>query len=380
MKVVILGAGKAGRFLYDEISQKASEIEVLGFGDNFLQGEYDGKIICKPMVLLEQNAEQIDAVFIAAGAQKTVRLLVDMAVSYDMDNIYMLHDIAGKCRLSPFTDEGQMIPQRLRKIKFSKEKPTLPYFEVPITDKCNLNCKGCLFACNAIKNNEHVEYEQLEKDARRMAELFCDIPWIRILGGEPLMHPRIMDVLRLYREVFPESEIDLCTNGLLIPKMPQEFWECLKAERITVHVSGYKPTYHMLDEIDRILRSNGLEYTVLKRETFLKYYTMEPDNAMEENYINCIASSCREVYRGRLLKCSAVIAFEKFNEQFGTQYQTKEKEDWFNLYDAGMDAWKMKEILDHGSGICKYCDVEHMQEFEWDYAGSDASVTDYILD
>jgi len=380
MKVVILGAGKAGKFLYDEIFDKASEIEVLGFGDNFLQGEYCGKKISKPDELLEQNAEQLDAVFIAAGAQKTVRLMVDIAVAHDVENVYMLHDIVGKCQLSPFTDEGQIVPERLRKIRFSEDKPTLPYFEVPITDKCNLNCKGCLFACNAIKNNEHVEYEQLEKDARKMAELFYDIPWIRILGGEPLMHPQIMDVLRMYRAVFPDSEIDLCTNGLLIPKMPPEFWTCLKENNITVHVSGYKPTYHMLDKIDELLHSNGLEYTVLKRDKFLKYYTEEPNNDMESSYINCIASSCREVYRGKLLRCSAVIAFEKFNEQFGTKYQTKENEDWFDIHAEKANAWKMKEILDRASDICKYCDVEHMQEFDWDYAGNEASVADYVLD
>ena len=34
MEAFIFGAGKAGRFLYDEISEKAENIKILGFVDN----------------------------------------------------------------------------------------------------------------------------------------------------------------------------------------------------------------------------------------------------------------------------------------------------------------------------------------------------------
>ncbi len=47
---------------------------------------------------------------------------------------------------------------------------------MPITDKCNLNCKGCLFACNALGGDEHIEKKQIINDAKRMSELFCDVP------------------------------------------------------------------------------------------------------------------------------------------------------------------------------------------------------------
>lgn len=136
-----------------------------------------------------------------------------------------------------------MVKIRIRKLRFSKEKPSLSYFEVPITDSCNLNCKGCLFASNMTKGIQHIRFDTLVKDARRMSELFYDIPWIRILGGEPLMPPNITEILRTYREYFPDSEVDLCTNGLLIPSMRETFWDCIKKERILIHISGYEPVY-----------------------------------------------------------------------------------------------------------------------------------------
>lgn len=380
MEIVILGAGKAGKFLYDEIVDKTTDgIYVIGFGDNFVTGEYRGKEISIPKKWLEKYHKKIDAVFIAAGSQKAVKILINTALEYEIDDIYLLYDIAGKCHLTPFDEKGKIIPTRLRKIRFSKDKPTLPYYEVPITDRCNLNCKGCLFGCNSLSDSGNIEYSQLEKDAKRMKELFFDIPWIRILGGEPLFDTDIENILKMYRNIFPDSEIDLCTNGMLIPKMPESFFKVLQEENISVHISGYKPTYHMLDRIDQILGGYNLNYTILKRDKFLKYYTLDADKNMCVSYEKCIASGCPELYKGKLMRCSAVLAFEKFNKWFNTDYKLLEGEDYFNIHKEDINAWELAAWLNKASGICRYCDTEHMESFEWDYSDKNVEINDYIL-
>lgn len=379
MKVVVLGAGTAGRFLIEEIKRVSKYIEIVGVLDNKITGEYMGIPICRPDVFLKEHKD-VEAAFIAAGAQKTVGYFVELLRYYGIDNIYMLHDIAGKNMISPFDAEGKIKGEYLRRIYFSEEKPTLPYFEVPITDCCNLNCKGCLFACNPQNQGEHISYKQLEKDAEKMRALFYDVPWIRILGGEPLMHPDICEILSMYRKLFLESEIDLCTNGLLIPRMSNTFFECLVKNRITVHVSGYKPTYSILEKIDKTLAQYQLNYTVLKREEFVKYYTTDQINDADYNFCNCIASGCRELYKGKLLRCSAVIAFEKMNEQYDVKYEINDTQDCFDIHEDSVDAWKIKHLLDNASPICKYCDVKHMQKFAWENAGMCPPIHDYIID
>lgn len=378
MNVLIFGAGQAGRFLYDEIQKKASDIQIAGFIDNKLSGAYKECLIYRPDDILHRR-EIYDTVFIAAGAQKTVKIAIDSITAYGIYNIYMLHDIAGKNRLSPFNEKGEIIPWYLRRIEFSDKKPTLPYFEVPITDRCNLNCKGCLFACNMIKGNEDIPVGQIKRDALRMRELFYDIPWIRILGGEPLMHPDITEILEFYRNTFINTEIDLCTNGLILHKMQPDFFEALKKNRITVHVSGYRPTYHILDKIDVLLKNSGINYTILKRDVFSKYYTLECDGNKTSNFEDCIASGCRELYNGKLMRCSGVIAFEKLNEQFGADYKIKEEHDWYDIHRDDIDAWDLKKKIDHASDACGYCNIEKMEEFEWDYAGNQPGIGDYVV-
>ena len=377
MKIAIYGAGQAGKFLFDEIEKNTDKIEVCVFIDNYAKGKYKECVIEDAKTFFSEK-RKVDAIFIAAGAQKTLRTMINQCRENDIEEIYMLHDIAGKCRLNLF-ENRELIPTRVRKLRFSDEKPSLHYFEVPVTDNCNLNCKGCLFASNTTKGQQHVPFEELESDAKRMAELFYDVPWIRILGGEPLMHPDINKVLKCYRACFPDSEIDLCTNGLLIPKMGDEFWKCVEENRISIHVSGYKPTYNMLDKIDAILSEHGLPYAILKREEFLKYYTKAPDNDMQESFEKCIASGCYEVYRGRLSSCSGVIAFEKFNEIFGTDYKTIENEDWIDIHNTSLTAWEIKDKLETASFVCKYCDVSKMESFEWDYT-KELTIDDYVVE
>lgn len=377
-KVMIFGAGKAGQYLCNQIKSKKKDYKVVAFVDNIIEGSYCGIPIMKPKAFFEELKIEYDAVFIAAGAQKTLKLMIKTCRLYGVDDIYMMHDIAGKCKL-PLFQSGEIVSLYIRKLKFSTGSPSLAYFEVPITDNCNLNCKGCLFASSLTCGIQHVPLEQLQKDATRMSELFYDVPWIRILGGEPLLHPNIIEIIECYRENFPDSEIDLCTNGLLITKMDQKFWECIKDNHISIHVSGYKPTYQMMDKIDRKLREQDIPYVILKRNEFVKYYSSSGNNDINKSYKKCMASGCYEVYRGRISTCSAMIAFEKFNDYFGTSYDVIENEDWFNIHDPNIDAWKLCDKLDKPSQMCRYCSESKEEHFEWNYSKDNVSIDDFVI-
>ena len=161
--------------------------------------------------------------------------------------------------------------------------------------------------------------------------------------------------------------------------MKDEFFNTLIKNKVSIHVSGYKPTYSLLDQINQCLKSHSLNYTILKREVFVKYYTTEPNNKMTQSYENCFASGCRELYRGKLSRCSAAIAFEKFNNQFGTDYKVLKGIDWFDIHDENINAWKLKDDLDCPSHMCRYCSDSKKESFEWDYAGAKPKLEDYII-
>src|ERR1044071_4815682 len=85
-----------------------------------------------------------------------------------------------------------------------------------VTDRCNLDCAYCTEYDNS---RPHPSIEELKKWVRKIREL--GTMRIALVGGEPLTHPDIVELVRYCREVgFATS---LTTNGfLLTPKLVRQ--------------------------------------------------------------------------------------------------------------------------------------------------------------
>ncbi len=378
-KLAIYGAGKAGEWLLDELLQKKPDVIVQGFLDAHAQQKQIRNVpVYRPEEYMKKYKDQTDMVVIAAGRQKAVCEMVKFLQRHQISNIYMLHDVPGKKHM-PLLDKGEFLPQRIRKIRFSDSKPTLPYVELPITNECNLNCKGCLFLCNPAGDRTEVPVKTVIKDLVRMRELFEDIPWIRILGGEPLLHKELTEILRAARELFEDSEIDVCTNGLLLPRLAQDMYQMFRELRIVIHISGYEPVYRMQEEIESVLNQEEIPYCFLERSDFSKFYSLSDSNDGAYNFQNCFTSSCHELYQGKLAMCSGVIAFDKMNHQFRTEYQLQEGKDYFDIHKADLDVWNVMELLAKPIPACRYCNMAQMEDFPWAAVGNHAALEDYIV-
>jgi len=89
--------------------------------------------------------------------------------------------------------------------------------EIDITYACNLRCFNCNRSCEQAPTTEHMTCAQIE---RFVAETIArGIRWerIRLLGGEPTLHPDLWDIigiLRRYRDGFsPSTRLEIATNG-----------------------------------------------------------------------------------------------------------------------------------------------------------------------
>ena len=85
-----------------------------------------------------------------------------------------------------------------------------PYMIISITNRCNLNCKGCY--AHALHKNKGVEMSE-----ERLRNLISEakglgISLILLAGGEPLVRSEILDIAG----EFPEIVFPVFTNGLLI--------------------------------------------------------------------------------------------------------------------------------------------------------------------
>ena len=86
---------------------------------------------------------------------------------------------------------------------------------------CNLSCKGCISLSDFPRNGIE-KFEDLEKSITYWSRHI--VPHVvSIFGGEPLLHPKLLQILKLVRENWPHSNIRLITNGYLFDIIGVEY-------------------------------------------------------------------------------------------------------------------------------------------------------------
>ena len=76
------------------------------------------------------------------------------------------------------------------------EKSSEPkWAEVDITTRCNLDCEWCYLSCSRNKSGEDMDPEDFSRITDTLKK--SGITQITISGGEPLLHPHVIDFVRL---------------------------------------------------------------------------------------------------------------------------------------------------------------------------------------
>jgi organic radical activating enzyme len=127
-------------------------------------------------------------------------------------------------------------PERVRYARGADGRVRVEAFELHVAEHCNLRCANC---CNMspLVGEKLLSVAEVESFTRRMAQvLVADV--VKIMGGEPLLHPELPAVLRVLRESGIGDRVRLFTNGLLLSAMPEAFWEALDELTISNYTSA----------------------------------------------------------------------------------------------------------------------------------------------
>ena len=98
-----------------------------------------------------------------------------------------------------------------------KNKITHDIIEIDITFACTLKCTNCNRFCSTAPTTEAITVPQIQKFITESVKKNTSWRQIKILGGEPTLHPDLMVILDLlinYKEKHsPKTELQLYTNG-----------------------------------------------------------------------------------------------------------------------------------------------------------------------
>ncbi|MDR2708880.1 MAG: radical SAM protein, partial [Elusimicrobiota bacterium] len=226
-------------------------------------------------------------------------------------------------------------------------QPFLSGFLVDVVSHCNLNCKYCGHFSPLVKE-QFMPREAFEKDMRRMSVLSGgDVGSIRLMGGEPLLHPELLDFLSITKKLFPKTTLIIVTNGILLQNKDDAFWQALKEMDVIIYLSKY-PIKINLKKIDDMAYKFGVRIDYVGLGTGVKTmfhcpFDLSGSQNATYNYLRCGAGNgpCAQLENGKFFTCGVPSKIYLFNQYFNQNLEITEK-DYVDIYKIN----SMDELLD----------------------------------
>lgn len=126
-------------------------------------------------------------------------------------------------------------------INGERRREWLTKIELDITEQCNLGCPACSRCCDKFKSNRHIDVEVIHRFVRDSIDIGYKWVSIKVLGGEPTLHPRLDDIIEIlheYKLYNSDCYISILSNGIIRHDYPDWF-----ADNYTLDHSFHRPFY-----------------------------------------------------------------------------------------------------------------------------------------
>ena len=241
---------------------------------------------------------------------------------------------------------------------FREKKYLIPYVETHITDHCNLNCAYCGHYAYLVDKEVFVDLNQFVSD---LEVLFKKVYFkkIRIMGGEPLLHPQVSEFLAVTRKIYRYSDIHIVTNGILLPTMDEKFWDTVRTNNIKIDLSKYPILGNKFSELlDLIDDKRAMLGNITLSKRFYDKLNLNGNSDKEKAFNACFSKVALNLWNQRLYTCQACYR-DYYNKKYNTNI----------ILPASVDIYKatpkeIYNIFNKPNDGCKYCKIIS-DEYEW---------------
>lgn len=153
-----------------------------------------------------------------------------------------------------------------------------------MAEHCNLSCRACSHLSPVVPKSL-VDPANVFRDLSALARCY-HVKSVRVLGGEPLLHPDLPSVIDAIRRSKICDAVWVITNGRLLPRMTTEFWSSIDLVEVSLYPGqhldpdardactaqarkhGVKLRFHVRNEFQESYSEAGTEDTELVRRIF----------------------------------------------------------------------------------------------------------------
>ena len=127
------------------------------------------------------------------------------------------------------------------------------YLRISLIDRCNFRCQYCMPEGAEL---DYILRQQMLTDQELLTliqEVFIPVGFtrFRLTGGEPLLRPGVVELVRAIASLPQTQDLSMTTNGFLLPKMAQDLYDA-GLRRINISLDSLEP-----EIFDQIIGNRG---------------------------------------------------------------------------------------------------------------------------
>jgi hypothetical protein len=185
--------------------------------------------------------------------------------------------------------------------------------------------------------------------------------------------------IRITRERFPKARINLMSNGVMVPRMPESFWTTMHETGAWLLLDLY-PIGLPVEKIEQLASEHevNLEWTDPRGEFFKLPLDLEGTQDAADSFERCRGvNNCPTLRDGRLYPCAFCAYIDIFEDRFGVEGVEAGPDDSISIYDED-DPYVIMDFLLSPVPWCSHCDFDSMTNYEW--ARSERCIEEWTVD
>jgi hypothetical protein len=179
--------------------------------------------------------------------------------------------------------------------------------EINAVQGCNLSCRACSHTSPVLSPRAVVDPESVRRDLTLLARSYrCE--HVRILGGEPLLHPDLPGLVAAIRASGICDRVRVVTNGVLLSRQDDRFWQAVDELHVSVY-PGHEPSGGEVERWRAVCAEHGVQILVRRYNHFRESYSeigSGDADLVARIYRTCLIAHvwlCHNVVDGVFYKC-----------------------------------------------------------------------------
>ena len=196
------------------------------------------------------------------------------------------------------------------------------------------------------------------------------------MGGEPLLHKDIVEIMKITRANFKTCKIKIVTNGILLETMPEDFFHSCRANNIHIEITQYPISLNKL-KIAELGKRYGVtikNYALANKKVYMRKMglVLKPTQNKDTSFKNCqYAKYCHTIRDGKFFMCPPVAMITHFNKYFSKNLEVT-PQDFVDIYRI-KDINELQKYRKQAIPFCRYCNFDKNDKVIWTLSKKDIS-------